>query len=312
MKIDMKPDAVCDASRGEEAGPSWQCVLICWGDKYSTRIINNLVRSVAAHASLAPRFVLISDRDRPDLMAGVQLVRFSPYWLDDKLKKSGCQAKLVMFDRGILSEDLPAIYVDLDTIVLGDLSRGLDLMENRQTVAILQSAIIPFGWLGRFLYRVTDRRRYARGNSSFVVFHPAQCHYIADRFKALYQQHPNFEFKPMIADERFISWVAQEHMKRIPKAFAVKFPGEFMFYWGFWLYVKAWLPWVRRRRKALVAVTLNGLMIKPEKLLLLKEGDVIVDEKSRKLIWSRKTLGFMQSKIQAFYAGSLEAPVDPT
>jgi hypothetical protein len=287
------------------AAPTWQCVMICWGTKYSTALINNLARSIAEKASSQPRFILISDRERPDLSENIELVRFPEYWLQDRLKTSGCQAKLVMFDHGIVPTDLPAIYVDLDTIVLGDLSSGLDLMQNRKTVAILQSAIIPFGWIGRTLYRWTKRRRYARGNSSFVIYHPAECHFIAERFKALLEQNPGLEFRPMAADERFISWVAQEHMVRIPSSFAVKFPGEFMFYWGFWLYIKARLPWVTARRKGLVAVTLNGLMIKPEKLLSLKEGDVIVDEKSRKLIWSEKTLGFMRSKIQAFYAGSL-------
>ena len=285
--------------------PTWQCVMVCWGTKYSTALINNLARSIANKAASQPRFILISDRDRPDLADRIELVRFPEFWLQDRLKTSGCQAKLVMFDHGIVPTDLPAIYVDLDTIVLGDLGTGLDLMQNRKTVAILQSAIIPFGWIGRTLYRWTKRRRYARGNSSFVIYHPAECHFIAERFKALLEKHPRLEFRPMAADERFISWVAQEHMVRIPNSFAVKFPGEFMFYWGFWLYIKARLPWVKSRRKGLVAVTLNGLMIKPEKLLSLKEGDVIVDEKSRKLIWSEKTLGFMRSKIQAFYAGSL-------
>ncbi|WP_291064620.1 hypothetical protein [Hydrogenophaga sp.] len=284
--------------------PSWQCVLICWGNKYSTRIINNLARSIATQAASVPRFVLISDCERDDVLPGIRLVRFPEHWISDKLKRSGCQAKLVMFEQGIVPVDLPAIYVDLDTIVLGDLSQGLCLLENQQTVAILQSAIIPFGWMGRFIYRCTQGRRYARGNSSFVIYHPAACHYIAEQFKQLLQQHPNFEFRPMVADERFMSWAAQPHMKRIPRQFAVKFPGEYMFPWGFWLYLKAWLPWVRARRRALVAVTLNGLMIKPERLLSLREGDVIVDEKSRKLIWSRKTLGQMQSKIKAFYADS--------
>ncbi|WP_372658484.1 hypothetical protein [Hydrogenophaga sp.] len=283
--------------------PTWQCVLICWGEKYSTRIVNHLVESIASKTAQPARFVLISDRERPDLSPEVELVRFPERWLAANLRRSGCQAKLVMFEQQILRTDLPAIYVDLDTIILGDVSSGLALMQDRQTVAILPSAILPFGPVGRFLYRRTQKRKYARGNSSMVVFHPAECHYIAERFMQLLDEHPNFEFRPMIADERFISWVAQEHMVRLPKSYVVKFPGEYMFYWGFWLYVKAWLPWVQRRRSRLVAVTLNGLMIKPENLLELQEGDVIVDEKSRKLIWSRRTLGFMQAKIRSYYAG---------
>ena len=282
--------------------PTWQCVLVCWGDKYGVSLINHLVRQIADHASQLPRFVLITDRPRLGLDAAVKTVDFPAYWLTESFRRSGCQAKLAMFEKGVVPEDLPALYVDLDTIVLGDLSQALRLMETPQTVAILQSAIIPFGPLGRALYRWTHRRKYARGNSSFVLYHPAHCHYIAQTFRELDAQHPNLSFRPMIADERFISWVAQPHMKAIPKSFAVKFPGEYMFYWGWWLYVRALLPWVRRRRRRLAAVTLNGLLVKPEKLLQLAEGDVIVDEKSRKLVWSRHTLGSFQQTIQSYYA----------
>ncbi len=298
----MKPDEI---SSVRNPHPNWQCVLICWGTKYGTALINNLVRHIAAKATSVPRFVLITDADKPDLLDGVETVRFPEFWLQSPLKRSGCQAKLVMFEKGILQEDLPALYVDLDTIVLGDLQQALSLMDSPRTVAILQSAIIPFGPIGRLRYRVSGGRHYARGNSSFVVFHPAHNHYIAGRFRELFAQHPTFGFRPMIADERFISWVAQPHMKAIPKSFAVKFPGEFMFFWGWWLYVRAWLPWVRSRRRRLAAVTLNGLMIKPERLLELPDGGRITDKKGRVLIWSPRTLGAMQEKIFSYYEGHL-------
>jgi len=219
--------------------PEWQCVLICWGDKYGVDIINRLASSILAHTPRPPRLVLITDREHPGLLDGIQTVRFPAFWLQPPLKRAGCQAKLVMFEAGILSTDLPAIYIDLDTIVMGDVSRLLSLQETPSTVAMLQSAIIPFGPLGRLRHRLSQGRHYARGNSSFVVFHPAHHHAIAERFRALFAEHPGFEFRPMIADERFISWAAQPHMKTIPNTLAVKFPGEFMFFWAWWLYVRA-------------------------------------------------------------------------
>ena len=282
--------------------PAWQCVLICWGDKYGVDIVNRLVDSVAEHSPGCARFVLLTDRERPGLRPQVQCIAHPQHWLDAPLKRSGCQAKLAMFEQGVLATDLPAIYIDLDTIVLGDMGRLLRLQRSPQTIAILQSAIIPFGPLGRWLHRRTQGRRYARGNSSVVVFHPAHCHFIAEEFMRLYAQHPNFEFRPMVADERFISWVAQPHMRAIPKTDVVKFPGEYMFPWPAWLYIKAWLPWVRRRRAGQLAVTLNGLLIKPEKLMALAEGDVIIDEKGRHLVWSERTLGPMKNTILRFYA----------
>ena len=91
-------------------------------------------------------------------------------------------------------------------------------------------------------------------------------------------------------------------MKKLPNSLIVKFPGEFMFPWRWWLYVKAQLPWVRARRQKLAAITLNGLLIKPEMLVQLAEGEVVVDNKSRQLIWSEKTLGGIKSEISSYYA----------
>jgi hypothetical protein len=292
----------------QTAHAEWQCVLICWGDKYGVDIINQLVASVERHSTRRPKFVLITDRDRPGLPAHVQCVPFPEHWLEPILKRSGCQAKLVMFEEGILQTDLPAIYIDLDTIVMGDMSHLLALQHTPQSVAILPSAVLPFGAVARWLYARSGGRKYARGNSSVVVFHPAHCHYIASRFRALFERFPEFGFRPMIADERFISWVAQAHMQAISKAHVAKFPGEYMFYWSWWLYIKARLPWVKSRRRAQLAVTLNGLMIKPERLLALSEGDVIVDEKNRKLVWSRYTLGPMQETILRFYGTAATQP----
>lgn len=286
---------------GTVASPAWQCVMVCWGDKYPIALINHLMAQIAVYALTEPRFVLICDRPKPGLREGAITRDFPPFFLNPQFKQGGCQAKLAMFEKGVLPEDLPAIYIDLDTIVLGDISAALGLMDSAQTVAMLPSAIIPFGLIGRTLWRLTDKKNYARGNSSMLVFHPAECHYVSETFRSFFAQHPDFGFRPMVADERFISWVAQEHMKKLPNSLIVKFPGEFMFAWRWWLYVKAQLPWVRARRAKLAAITLNGLLIKPEMLVQLAEGDVVVDNKGRQLVWSEKTLGGMKFEILNYY-----------
>jgi len=281
--------------------PSWQCVMVCWGDKYPITLINHLMAQIERHTPTCPRFVLICDQPKPGLRADAITRDFPPFFLNPQFKKGGCHAKLAMFEKGVLPEDLPSIYIDLDTIVLGDIGAALRLMDTRQTVAMLPSAIIPFGPMGRALWKWTGKKRYARGNSSMVVFHPAECHYVAETFRSLFAQYPDFGFRPMVADERFISWVAQPHMKKLPKTLIVKFPGEFMFPWRWWLYAKAQLPWVRARRASLAAITLNGLLIKPEMLVTLQDGEVVMDNKSRQMVWSEKTLGGFRSKILDFY-----------
>ncbi len=275
--------------------------MVCWGDKYPIELINHLMSEIERYAPTPPRFVLICDLPKPGLRAGAITRDFPPFFLNPLFKSGGCHAKLAMFEKGVLCEDLPAIYIDLDTIVLGDISAGLKLMDTRQTVAMLPSAIIPFGSIGRTLWKWTHKKSYARGNSSMVVFHPAECHYVAETFRSLFAQHPDFGFRPMVADERFISWVAQPHMKKLPNSLIVKFPGEFMFPWRGWPYVKARLPWVQSRRAKLAAITLNGLLIKPESLVALEDGAVVKDNKSRQLVWSDKTLGKNRERILNFY-----------
>ncbi len=162
----------------------WQCVLVAWGDKYPVAEINRLVASVASQSRGLVRTVLLTDRDRPGLDEGIEQRRIPEWWLAPEFRAGGCQAKLSQFEEGLLPDDVPAIFLDLDTMVLGDLSRLLTVMKGPETVAILQSAVLPFGPVGRMLYRLTGGRRYARGNSSVIVFHPAHCPRIAAKFRA--------------------------------------------------------------------------------------------------------------------------------
>ncbi|NJS38866.1 MAG: hypothetical protein HC783_07435 [Rhodobacteraceae bacterium] len=38
-----------------DASPTWQCVMILWGDKYGVDTVNRLVAAVARHATRQPR-----------------------------------------------------------------------------------------------------------------------------------------------------------------------------------------------------------------------------------------------------------------
>jgi hypothetical protein len=96
---------------------------------------------------------------------------------------------------------------------------------------------------------------------SFVIYHPGNATILPSSSRAT-PKYPKMEFRPMVADERFISWSAQEHMVSIA-VLCIKFPVS-LFYWGFWLYIKARLPGEKPALKALSPSHLNGLMIKPE------------------------------------------------
>ncbi len=275
----------------------YQLVLLLWGTKYSINEVNHLIRRVKSQGKSEPRVVLISDRPREGLEPGVIQRPIPEFFLHPDFVKSGCQAKLAMFEAGVVPDDLPAIYLDLDSVVLGDLALLLSLQRNPQTIAILQSAIIPFGPIGRFLWRMSKGRRYARGNSSIVVYHPRECQFITNRFRALHKEYNGLGQRPMMADERFISWAAQPHMRAISRTMAVKFPTEFMLPWRWLIRLRGAMPWNRRRWARLVVVTLPGAEVKGSELLKLPNGGEIVDRKGRRLIWSDQTLGPIRAKI---------------
>jgi hypothetical protein len=186
-------------------------------------------------------------------------------------------------------------------MVFGDLSRLLEIVDRPETIAILQSAVLPFGAFARWLYRVSNHRYYARGNSSIVVYHPAHSTYVAVRFRELVARHGSHGIKPMVADERFLSWSAQPVMRAVPRRFAVKFPTEFMLPLQWLVYLRASLPWIRRRRERLIAVTFPGVNLKGADLAALPEGAVVSDRKGRKLFWTDRALGSMRKKIISVY-----------
>ena len=209
---------------------------------------------------------------------------------------------MAMFERGVLPEDLPALYIDLDTMVMGDMRAVVDALKTPQSVAILQSAVLPFGGFARWLKRATKGKRYARGNSSVVAFHPAHCHYIAQEFRRLEGEVGVRNFKPLFADERFISWIAQDHMQAVSSRIAVKFPTEFMWPWRWLAFTLQALPWVAARRAGLRAVTFPGFEVKFAELLALQDGAEVVDRKGRRLIWSRHALGPLKDRIVAYWS----------
>ncbi len=284
------------------ADTDWQLVLVLWGTKYPVAEVAQLIAAIRARAEPAPaRVVLLTDRLREGLPEGVVQRAIPEFFLRPEFLSGGCQAKLCLFEAGLVPADLPAIYADIDTVVFGNLARLLSLMQTRADVAIFQSAVLPFGALARWLHKITKGRRYARGNSSIVVYHPAETAHVAARFRAMVAEHGANGRRPMVADERFLSWAHQPHMRAIPRHMAVKFPTEFMLPWRWLIYFRAALPWVRRRWAGLIAVTLPGVEVKGEALLALPEGAEIADRKGRRLIWSDTALGPVKARLEAYY-----------
>ncbi|MBK5927069.1 hypothetical protein, partial [Rhodobaculum claviforme] len=118
------------AASGPETGPqqppesAWQLVLLLWGTKYPVAEVNHLIAAIRAAAAPAPaRIVLLGDRPHEGLAPGVRQRDIPQAFRAPRFMAQGCQAKLAMFADGLVPPDLPAVYVDIDTVVLGNLAR---------------------------------------------------------------------------------------------------------------------------------------------------------------------------------------------
>jgi hypothetical protein len=139
-----------------------------------------------------------------------------------------------------------------------------------------------------------------------VVFHPGRTGFIAARFRELVAAGADIHKGSLRADDRFISWVAQAQVRTVSNRHVVKFPAEFMLPWRWLVHLRASLPWVRRRRDGLVAVTFPGAKFKGDDLARLPEGAEIVDRRGRRLFWTDRALGGMRNLIIRHYAGTPE------
>ena len=278
----------------------WQLVMVCWGTKYGAKDINRLHDAAKANSPSLTRTVLITDLKHSGLRPEIQTTDFPIAFSDSSLRGPGCQAKLSIFLKGVVPDDIQAIYCDLDSAVLGDLAEILAAQTERQ-LGILQSTYLPANAFTRVLHRLTKRRRYARGNSSIVAFHPKHQTNIADEFLRI-QALPGPNPKPLSADERFMSWSAQEDLCFISPKLAVKFTREFMGKSIDEVRARATRPSTIERRKRLIFITFNQDAIKPSRFANFTDGEVIEDSKGRVTEWSDAALGELKGTFVRYFA----------
>ena len=129
----------------------WQCVLICWGTKYGTTDINRLVNIIADNNTRVARFVVLSDRTHENLDPRAETIELPEIFMKPEFTTAGaCHAKLSMFKEGILKTDMPAIYIDLDTAVLGPIEQAFKFRRSKKSIVMFQSAVSAIFrlWLG--------------------------------------------------------------------------------------------------------------------------------------------------------------------
>ena len=127
---------------------NWQLVLVCWGTKYGSDDINRSHRAARRNSARHARTVVITDRERPGLDESIEQVGFPDAFLNEAFRGPGCQAKLSMF-AGTVPDDIPAVFTDLDSLILGDLARVLEDHAGEKEFSILQSTLLPANGMTR-------------------------------------------------------------------------------------------------------------------------------------------------------------------
>ncbi|MGD9739585.1 MAG: hypothetical protein AB7O56_01045 [Bauldia sp.] len=265
-----------------------QVVCVKWGTRYGAADVNRLMRAVAAHATEAVRYVCVTDRPDDAYDANIVLKPFPDFALPFEHMKSGCRLKLSVFAPGLLSPDDPTIFLDLDTMVRSDIARIAEQLRRRPALYMLQNHYVPF-WRVQKQLRPILRDRYYFGNSSILAFFPRAFGYIFADFNTLAAAQSGVLPKHLVSDERFMSYAARDRLRVFPHRLAVKFAEEFMTPWPFLEALRRRLPWVRARRRGLVAITFVGPTLKPGQLAAMKSGD-LVRYKRLRLRWTDEAI----------------------
>lgn len=279
--------------------PGFCLVLAIWGEAYADASVNVMVAAAKALSPGLRAVVLFTDRPRPQVDPLVTQRPFPAFFDQPEFYRHGYRVKIGVFSGADLPSGMPCVYLDLDTLVTGDLGRIAALVKHTGDVFMLPPGnAIGFGALRRARYRMTDGRRYATGNSSVMAFHADASPNLAQVFEAC--QRRGEQGRHMLIDDVFISWAAQPVLKGVPSSLAVSFRREFLARTPLGVWLRRFSPLRRRHRKGIVAITFNGTSYKPEALLALQDGAPIRDAKGRFGYWTDAHIGPLRTAILAY------------
>ena len=249
-----------------------QIVVVKWGEKYNCDIVNRLYSAILQYSSRPVQFICVTDSKGEVFNPGIVKRDFPSFSVDFESLKFGCKPKLGVFASGLLNSALPTILLDLDTVIIGDVARIVDELDNNRGMFMLPNHYLQWWKLPKFIKDIIPNSYYF-GSSAICAFYPCDYGNLFDAFNI--EVINNKGQKYLTADDRFISYYASDSIRVFSNRAAVKFANEYMAYWLFWEDIRKRLPWIKRRRAGIVAVTFRGEQLKPEKIRDFRNGDII-------------------------------------
>jgi hypothetical protein len=261
-----------------------QVVCVKWGTKYGAADVSRLYQAVMRHASQPVRFVIVTDDD-PGLGPDVVVRPFPAFRLPHATLTDGCQLKLSVFAEGVLEPDLPTVFLDLDTMIAGDVARLAALVEARPALYMLGNHLVPTYRFPGWFRRLIGREVYF-ANSSVMVFRPRDCAWLFETFNRMLEgfsgEHP--WPRETSSDDRYLSIAAARQIAIVPNHLAHRFDREYLTLLPWLAPLVARLPSTRRRRTEVVALTFVGADFSPSRIAAMVEGDVI-RRRHRRVVW---------------------------
>lgn len=273
-----------------------QVVCVSWGRKYPPEIVNRLCQTVRERCSRSVRFVCISDRPRTDYAAGVDVLPFPLFGPAFPADGAGYLLKMSVFAQGLLEPRASTLYLDLDTVVRGDVALLADELERHGGLLMLRGHLLPT-WRLRWPLRPGG---YYFGNSSVMAFRPIEFADLPQLFDTSLAARAAGHSVPQLRTfDRFLSHAVRGRMRVFPSSLAVKFAQEYVSIWPALQDLEAMLPWVRRRRSGQVAVSFVGAAFKPECLAEVEPGDLLRHK--------RRTVRWATPEFSAYFREALRA-----
>ena len=267
-----------------------QVVVVKWGERYSAAHVNNTFNEIRTLCSRDVKCVCVTD-DEQGLAEFIEAKGF-PEWGDwyETLKK-GCRLKLSIFEPGLLDPDLPTLFFDLDTMILGDVAELVKELEKTGGMYMSRGHFLPL-WRILGTVRKLVKNYYYYGNSPMLAFYPRDFEGLVADFKREFEYvrwrgitHKWPLDRICKTDERFISYFARGRVRVFPQHLAVKFTTEYMTPFVDFSSTVSRLPWVQKRRKSQVALTFSGHVLKPSLVKDIKDGTKVASRHYR-MTWN--------------------------
>lgn len=265
-----------------------------WGEKYSDEDCNRLIFSALRHSTHCKGVCVLTDRLDRAIDSRATMLPFPDDFDRDDFKKGGLPIKICMFDLPQIPQSDVCIYVDLDSMIVGNLDK-LALVAQKADIWTIDVFPRRFSRYRRARFRLSGGKSFTIGNSSCFVF------------KNQFPGNPTSQFRALFAagklstrflhDDRFIGWSCQEKIRGFPRHLVSYFRLEFLAPAMWITYLSA--VFRRRLRQQIIVVTFAGRNTKLEKLLAAGKDERIVDHHGRVGYWSDALTSGISGKIEA-------------